>query len=235
MTTIAVIPARGGSKRVPGKNIRPFAGRPMLHWPLAAARATGLFEALYVSTDDAAIAAVAQAGGARVPRFRDAGLADDHTPLRPVIRDAIAMAEADLGAPVTRVCMILATAALLTPALIRAGAALLDEPGVDFSFSAQAFPAPVQRALVRDAGGGVAMLWPEHRLTRSQDLPETFHDAGQVYWGRRDAFLSEAPMYGLSSRMLLLPPLTAVDIDTPDDWATAEALFRLRRGDMQES
>ncbi len=228
MTTIAVIPARGGSKRVPGKNLRSFAGRPMIHWPIAAAQATGLFDAVYVSTDDAEIAAVAQAAGARTPRLRDAALADDHTPLRPVIRDGIAMAEADLGRPAGRVCMILATAALLSPADIAAGAALLDQPGVIFAFSAMAFAAPVQRAVLRDDAGGVAMLWPEHRLTRSQDLPPAYHDAGQFYWGSRDAFVSDAPMYGPQSRMAVLPPLSAIDIDTPEDWGIAEALFRLR-------
>lgn len=229
MVAVAVIPARGGSKRIPGKNIRPFAGRPMIHWPIRAAQATGLFDAVYVSTDDAAIADVARDTGARVPRLRAAALSDDHTPLRPVIRDGIAMAEADLGAPVDRVCMILATAALLAPADLARGAALLDGPGVLFAFSAMAFAAPVQRAFTALPDGGVAMLWPEHRLTRSQDLPPAFHDAGQFYWGSRDAFLSDAPMYGAQSRMAVLPPLSAIDIDTAEDWETAETLFRLRR------
>lgn len=228
MSAIAVIPARGGSKRIPGKNIRAFAGRPMIHWPIAAALASGLFEAVYVSTDDAAIADVARAGGARAPRLREAALSDDFTPLRPVIRDGIAMAEADLGRPVTRVCMILATAALLTPALLAEGATALDAPGTAFVFSAMAFAAPVQRALVADPSGGVAMLWPEHRLTRSQDLPPAFHDAGQFYWGQRDAFVSDTPMYGPASRTVLLPPLSAIDIDTAEDWDLAETLFQLK-------
>lgn len=225
---IAVIPARGGSKRIPRKNILPFAGRPMIHWPIAAALQTGLFAAVVVSTDDAEIAAVAIAAGAICPALRPADLAGDHTPLRPVLQQAIRAYEAHAGVRVGRVCSILATAALLDPADLRAGYAALDGPGVQFVLAAARFAAPIQRAFMLTGDGGLVMAQPEHRLTRSQDLPECFFDAGQFYWGWRAAFLSDAPMYGAATRCVILPPDRAIDIDTPADWVAAERAFAMQ-------
>jgi pseudaminic acid cytidylyltransferase len=222
---IAVIPARGGSKRIPRKNILPFAGQPMIHWPIRAALDSGLFAAIVVSTDDPEIAAVAVAAGAICPVLRPAALSDDHTPLRPVIQHAVHAYEADAGVQVAQVCSILATAALLRPADLRAGHAALAAPGVRFVLAAARFAAPIQRAFMLTENGGLVMMHPEHRLTRSQDLPECFFDAGQFYWGWREAFLSDAPMYGDATRPVILPRDRAIDIDTPDDWAAAERAF----------
>ncbi len=223
--TIAVIPARGGSKRIPRKNVKPFAGRPMIHWPIRAALASGLFDDVLVSTDDAEIADVARAAGARCDALRPADLADDHTPLRPVLQQALRAHEAATGAQVDVMCSILATAALLDPDDLRAGRAALGPDTGAFVLAAAPFPAPVQRAFTRTAHGGLEMLHPEHRLTRSQDLPEAFYDAGQFYWGARAMFLSDAPMFGPTTRMVVLPRDRAIDIDTPEDWIAAERAF----------
>lgn len=225
---VAILPARGGSKRVPRKNVRPFCGRPMIAWPIAAALASGLFDRVVVTTEDDEIAAAARDAGAEVPFRRPADLADDHTPTRAVVNHAIRALEAETGQPVAAACLIYATAAFLSPDDLRAARALLDAPGRDFVFAALPYPHPVQRALVQDGAGGVRMLSPEHAGTRSQDLPEAFHDAAQFYWGRAEAFLAGRPMFGPASAPFLLARDRAVDIDTSADWDFAEALMRLR-------
>ena len=226
---IAIIPARGGSKRIPRKNIRPFGGQPMITWPIAAALNSRLFDAVVVTTDDDEIAALAEKAGAQVPFRRPANLADDLTPTRPVINHAITQMEKQSGQRVSQACCIYATAALITPDdLIAAHALLQDDPATRFVFAAADYPHPVQRAMVRTPGGGVEMLFAEHAGTRSQDLPEALHDAGLFYWGARDAFLQGAPMFAAHSQPLVIPRTRAQDIDTPEDWAFAEALLALQ-------
>ena len=226
---IAIIPARGGSKRIPRKNIRSFCNRPMIGWPIAAARASGLFDHVIVSTDDTDIAETARNEGAEVPFMRPDHLADDFTPAREVIVNAVESMEAITGRQVRQLCCIYATAAFVQPNDLQHARALL-EPLVEsgFVFAASAYPHPVQRALIETPEDGVGMLFPEYAKTRSQDLPETFHDAGMFYWGRRDAFTSRTPMFNPTSRAYLMPRSRAVDIDTPEDWDFAEALFGLR-------
>lgn len=222
---LAVIPARGGSKRVPRKNVRPFAGKPMLAWSVAAALDSGLFDRVLVTTDDAEIAAVAEAAGAVAPFLRPAELSGDFVPARPVICHALLEAERLYGQAVTHACCILATAPFVRPADLRAAYETLVSGPWSFVLTVTPFPAPVQRAFRRTARGGLEMLYPEHRLTRSQDLEETFHDAGQFYWGTREAFLSDLPMFGPDSAPLVLPRDRVIDIDTEEDWLQAERMF----------
>lgn len=225
---IAIIPARGGSKRIPRKNILPFGGHPMISWPITAALRSGLFDDVIVSTDDDEIAQVAEAAGAIAPFRRPAHLSDDHSPARGVINHAIEDAEARHGQRVTTVCCIYATAALITAQDLLAARAILEgDEQARFCFAAASYPHPVQRAMTA-TGGGVEMLFPEHAKTRSQDLPETFHDAGMFYWGWRDAFIGNHPMFSPLSRPYIIPRERAQDIDTPEDWAFAEALLNLR-------
>jgi len=215
---IALIPARGGSKRIPRKNIRPFHGRPMIGWPIAAAVDSGLFDRVVVSTDDAEIAEIAQQMGAEVPFMRPAELADDFTPTRDVIVHAIET----LGG-VDQLCCIYATAAFVTSAHLKTAHELLTQ---DFVFAAASYAHPVQRAMIQKADGGVEMLYPEHTGTRSQDLPEAFHDAGQFYWGSAEAFVARRPMFGPASTPYILDRRSVQDIDTPEDWDVAEAMFK---------
>lgn len=215
---IALIPARGGSKRIPRKNIRPFCGKPIIAWPIEAAIQSGLFGRVVVSTDDAEIAAIAREFGAETPFDRPANLADDMTPTRDVIIHAL-----ESLPDVRELCCIYATAAFVTPAHLSAAYELLDE---DFVFAAATYAHPVQRAMVQGPSSGVQMLSPEYAGTRSQDLPETFHDAGQFYWGRAEAFAARVPMFGPTARPYLLDRRAVQDIDTPEDWDVAEAMFR---------
>lgn len=223
---IAVIPARGGSKRIPRKNIRPFCGRPMLAWSVQAALDSGCFDRVIVSTDDAEIAEVARACGAEVPFLRPAALSDDHTPTSPVIAHAIAEIEAASATSVAQACCVYATAPFVTAADLRAGLELLERGGADFVFSVTSYAFPIQRAIRITETGHVAMFQPEHFTTRSQDLEEAWHDAGQFYWGTASAWTSGLPIFDANSLPLRLPRHRVQDIDTLEDWERAEWMFR---------
>lgn len=226
---VAIIPARGGSKRVPRKNIRDFAGRPMLSWTIAVARESGLFDEIVVSTDDDEIASVARDAGASVPFMRPAALADDFSSARLAINHAIKDAETRHAQLLADVCCIYPTSALVIPSdLVAARDMLRADQTARFVFAAARYPHPIQRAMRMTSSGGVEPVDAAQMRTRSQDLVETFHDVGQFYWGRRDAFIAEEPMFGPHSRPYLLPRERVVDIDTPEDWAFAEALMRIK-------
>lgn len=220
---IAVIPARGGSKRIPRKNIRPFAGKPMIGHAIAAARLSGLFDHIVVSTDNAEIAAVATSLGAQVPFMRPAELADDHTPTVPVVAHAIAACR-QMGWPVEAVCCIYPGVPFLRAADLAAALALLDL-GADYAFPVASFPSAIQRALHREPDAATRPFFPEFAATRTQDLPPAFYDAGQFYWGRAQAWLAGLNIH-LHGRTIVLPEWRVVDIDTPDDWDRAELLYR---------
>lgn len=222
---LAVIPARGGSKRIPRKNIKLFSGRPIIAYSIEAARLCGLFDRIVVSTDDEEIAAVARAEGAETPFVRPSTLADDHTGTVPVVAHAIGAVAAPDFAP-RYVCCIYPTAPLLQPASLREAYQGLIGTGKSFSFGVASYGHPIQRALRVALDGSVSMFEPAHATTRSQDLEPAYHDAGQFCWGRTEAFLAgTSPMTG-SSVAAVLPRHRVVDIDTLEDWALAEALYR---------
>lgn len=197
----------------------------MLAWSIAAAQASGLFSRILVSTDDPAIARIAIAHGAEAPFLRPAEISDDFTPLVPVIRHAAAwVASQDQVAPAT-VCCLFATAPFVSPADLRRGAALLAEhPATDCVFSATTFAFPIFRAVHEQADGTVALLWPEHRLARSQDLPSAFHEAGQFWFARHAAIQQHDSIYETTCRMIPVERHRVQDIDTAEDWRRAELM-----------
>lgn len=221
---LAVLPARGGSKRIPRKNIRPFCGRPMIAWPISAARESGLFDRIIVSTDDAEIAGIAGEYGAEVPFLRPARLSDDRAGTTEVIAHATAWV-LEQGWPVSAVCCLYPTAPLVFPGDLSAGLMLLEGGGWSYVFTATEFAAPIFRAFRQTPEGGVEMFWPESFGSRSQDLPHALHDAGQFYWGRPRAWIDGEVIFGPRSAPLIIPRWRVQDIDTPDDWRRAEALF----------
>ena len=222
---VAVIPARGGSKRIPRKNVKPFCGKPMIAWSIEAAKESGCFERIVVSTDDAEIAQVAREYGAEAPFLRPAAISDDHTGTGAVLRHAVEWL-GEQGAAPEEVCCVYATAPFLLPEDIERALKLLQETGCDYAFSATSYPFPIQRAIRITSEGRVAMFHPEEFQTRSQDLEEAFHDAGQFYWGTREAWLSQKLIFGSGSVPVLLPRHRVQDIDTPEDWLRAELMFR---------
>ena len=232
---LGVIPDRGGSKSSPGKNFKPFAGKPIMAWTIETALESGLFDRLVVSTDDDDVAEVALEYGAEVPFRRPTELSDDHTGIIEVVQHAIAWL-AEHGDDAEYVCCMLATAPFLQPETLSRALRQLSESDASYAFSVTAFPFPVQRAIRINAEHRVEAIWPENIPRRSQDLEEAFHDAGQFYWGTRSAFAQGEPIFSSSSIPIRLPRYRVQDIDTPEDWKLAELMFNALRdaGDLAQ-
>lgn len=223
MKTLCLIPARGGSKRLPRKNIRSFLGKPIIAYAIRAALDSGLFDEVMVSTDDEEIAAKAKEYGARVPFYRSPENADDHATTLDVVREVLGRYPTDFD----RVCCLYATAPFIQPSHLRAAAQLLDESGADCVFPVLRYGFPVQRSVVLDAAGRVRMRQPEYQTARSQDLEPVFHDAGQFYFFRPAPVLAAGRLWTDDTRALELPETEAHDIDTETDWQLAEMKYRL--------
>lgn len=222
---VAIIPARGGSKRIPRKNIREFCGKPMIAWSIEAALESGCFDRVIVSTDDEAIAEVARQFGAETPFSRPAALSDDFTGTLPVIRHAVEWL-IQSGISINYACCLYATAPFVSAESIREGRRKLLESGCNFALTVTSYAFPIQRALKVNKGGRLEMFHPEEFATRSQDLEEAWHDAGQFYWGTVGAWLQERVIFSPDSVAVPVPRYRAQDIDTPEDWETAEYLFQ---------
>ena len=219
---LAVIPARGGSKRIPHKNIRPFCGKPIIAYSIAAALESELFERVIVSTDSEQIATVARQYGAEVPFLRPAELSDDHCGVVAVVKHAVQWCRQQ-GNIIEEVCGIYATAPLIKVADLRRGFELLQTSGADGVMAVTTFPAPIQRALKMNADGSLQMFQPEHAMTRSQDLEPAYLDAAQFFWWGSNASDGGRPV----NKGLVLPRNRVQDIDTEEDWQVAEQLYRL--------
>ncbi len=220
---IAIIPARGGSKRIPRKNIKEFFDKPMIAWSIEAAKGSGLFDHIIVSTDDVEIAEVARDYGAEVPFMRPAELSNDHAGTTEVIAHATQWV-LDQGWPVTAVCCIYATAPFVREEDLKKGLEYLESGDWAYSFTVTDYAAPILRSFKQTQDGGIEMFFPEHFSTRSQDLPPALHDAGQFYWGRPTAWLEGKQIFGRYSVPVIIPRWRVQDIDNEEDWARAEIL-----------
>ena len=220
---IAIIPARGGSKRIPKKNIKDFGGKPMISYAIGVAQASELFDRVCVSTDDSEIAEIALKYGAEVPFMRPSTLSDDFTPTVPVISDASKTC-AKLGWDFINVCCIYPSVPFLTPGDLKGAYELWGFRSHKYCFPVAEFPSPIQRAMKRGDHGELISQYPIYEKTRTQDLESTYFDAGQFYWGNKNDWEMNL---GLHSNGLgfIMPSWRAVDIDTPDDWRRAEALL----------
>jgi pseudaminic acid cytidylyltransferase len=221
---IAVIPARGGSKRIPRKNIKLFSGKPIIAWSIQAAIRANIFDEVIVSTDDEEIADIAIKYGAAVPFLRPKILSDDYVGTNSVVKHAINYLNNE-QVTIDYACCIYATAPFIHEDYIKQGLKILVEKKTKFAFSITTFPFSVQRALRLNQVNKIEPMWPEYILERSQDLEESFHDAGQFYWGSAEAFLNEDDMYFNNSAPVLMPRFLTQDIDTQEDWKQAELLF----------
>ncbi len=225
---IAVIPARGGSRRIPRKNVREFAGQPMIAWPIQTALSSGCFDRVIVSTDDDEVAKVSRSFGAEVPFRRPDELSDDHATTSAVMAHAMDWASSH-GLQPSAACCIYATAPMLDESKLAEGLRLIGDPRWRFVFAANRFEAPVQRGFERMPDGGIQMLWPDKFAVRSQDLPAVYHDAAQFYWGLPDAWRAQERIFDRDSTFVEIPRYRSVDIDTEEDWVHAELLFRAVR------
>ncbi|HWL28047.1 MAG TPA: pseudaminic acid cytidylyltransferase [Burkholderiaceae bacterium] len=221
---IAILPARGGSKRVPRKNIRSFHGKPMIHWSLQAAKESKLFDRIIVSTDDPEIAEVAISNGAEVPFLRSASLADDLTGTTDVVRDAVTRLALSADAAV---CCLYPTAAFVRGDDLKSGYRILTEQFACWVLSVAPYRTPIQRAYHLKDGKAVPML-SEAMPMRSQDLPQAYFDAGQFYWALAKTWRDENARVWDGASPVILDSNRVVDIDTLEDWAFAEQLFTMQ-------
>jgi N-acylneuraminate cytidylyltransferase len=225
MKAIAVIPARGGSKRIPRKNIKDFCGQPIIAYSIQAAQKSGLFDRIIVSTDDEEIAEVSRQYGAEIPFMRPKKLADDYTGTNAVVKHALEWLR-DQGKPANYACCIYATAPFIQVEYLKQGFEKLISSGKDFAFSVTSFEFPIQRAVSINQDEEVEPFFPEHISSRSQDLEEAYHDAGQFYWGKEESYLSGKEPHTSSSLPIILPRYLVQDVDTLEDWKQAELLYK---------
>lgn len=222
---VCIIPARGGSKRIPKKNIKFFCGKPMIAWSIRSAIESSCFDRVIVSTDDEGIAKVAREYGADTPFDRPANLSDDFVGTIPVIAHAISWLIEEGSTP-DEVCCVYATAPFVRPSDLRSGLSMLQSLEVDYAFSVTSYAYPIQRAIRITSNERVEMFEPSQLNIRSQDLEDSWHDAGQFYWGRANAWLAGKPIFSHNSIPVKLPRHLVQDIDTHEDWQRAELMFK---------
>ena len=224
MKRIAVIPARGGSKRIPRKNIKDFAGKPLIQHTIEKATISGIFDEIYVSTDDEEIKEISISAGALVPFLRSDELSGDNIMTVPVISNFIKETKIEIETPV---CCIYPTAPLLIPENLISGLNLLySNLVVDYVIGITKYNYPIQRALREAKVGEFTMLNPENLETRSQDLKHMWHDTGTFYWAFAKTWLAESSML-LNCAGIKIPSYLVQDIDDEEDWIRAEQLYKL--------
>ncbi|GDY27927.1 pseudaminic acid cytidylyltransferase [Agarivorans sp. Toyoura001] len=227
MSTVAIIPARGGSKRIPRKNIKLFNGKPIIAYSIESALQSQCFDRVIVSTDDTEIASIAKQYGAEVPFIRPANISNDYATTLDVIHHAVATLSTEQQ--FRDVCCIYATAPFITPSQLLEGKKLFADKNADYLFPVAEYPSAVQRSLLREKSGFLTMAYPEYLNSRSQDLQTAFYDTGQFYWGKASAFLNRTPIYSDKSVGLPVEKNSCVDIDDLQDWALAEFLYKYRQ------
>lgn len=221
---VAIIPARGGSKRIFRKNIREFAGKPMIAHAILTAKSSDLFDKVIVSTDDLEIAEVSRKWGAEIPFTRPGELADDHTPTVPVIAHAIENCRVPVNA-IQAVCCIYPCVPMLQVETLQTAIKILAEKKTEYVFPVVAFPSAIQRALRLLPDGRVSPFYGSNGDARTQDFERAFYDAGQFYWGNPSAWLSNKPIYS-HGYGIEIPAWRGIDIDTPADWFRAELIYK---------
>lgn len=223
---VAIIPARGGSKRIPRKNIKDFCGKPMIAYSIEAALSSGCFDRIIVSTDDQEIADVALQYGAEVPFMRSSKSADDYAPIIDVIIEILNRMKQQDGIEPTHLCCIFATAPFVTGERIRTAYDSMIVNNKDGIFPVIEFSYPIQRSLEVKPDNTIGMVWPEYLLSRSQDLPARYHDSGQYYWAKTESVIKENTLFINNCMAEHISPLQAQDIDVEDDWVIAEMKYK---------
>jgi N-acylneuraminate cytidylyltransferase len=225
---IAIIPARGGSKRIPRKNIREFCGHPIIKYSIDVAKNAGCFDEIIVSTEDEEIAAIAEELGGSVPFLRSKKCASDIAALEDVTLEVIEKFE-KIGKRFDYICCILSTAPFITVDRILEGLKILKDKNVDSVFPVTGYAYPIQRALKINEDSTMSLIWPENDDKRSQELIPAFHDAGQFYWARREPFLRQHRFFSDNCYPLEISSKEVQDIDTEDDWQEAELKYKILR------
>lgn len=227
MKPIAVIPARGGSKRIPRKNIQLVDGIPMIARAITTAKESGIFSCVLVSTDDEEISQISKKFGASVPKLRSKELSDDFANTYDVVADALSKSWLGEGVP-DHVCCIYPSSIFLKVTHLEEAYQMILDSGCSYVFPIQEYSPPIQRGLYLEENGSIAMIDPKNTLVRTQDLRPSYHDTGQFYWGKREAWERKDSIFGDHSRGLICKPYEFIDIDTPEDFEFATALFKAR-------
>lgn len=222
---IAIIPARGGSKRITLKNIKNFCGKPLISYSIEAAKRSELFDDIIVSTDSKKIASVSRKYGANIHSYRPKNLSDDYVTTGAVMAYEVNLLK-NIIDNISVVCCIYATAPFIQKNDLIESSKFFDDNNWDYVFTAAEFNYPIQRGFKKSKTGGVKMVDPKHYNTRSQDLPAVYHDAGQFYWGTPEAWANTKKIFGPNSSIYELPVWRVQDIDTLQDWKRAELLFQ---------
>jgi len=222
---VAVIPARGGSNRIPKKNIKKFCGKPIIAYPIEVAKKSKLFDRIIVSTDDTEIANVAKSYGAEVPFKRPVEISDDYTGTTEVIAHAVSWLY-EKSLKVNAICCIYATSVFFTVNDLKKGIDILKTSNWQYAFSATDFEYPIFRSFKENSDGGVEMFFPEFFNKRSQDMEFALHDAAQFYWGKPNAWFENLKLFDSHSCPVKLPRWRIQDIDTDSDWKRAELLYK---------
>ena len=225
MKRLCIIPARGGSKRIPRKNIKPFMGKPIIAYSIEAALNSGVFDEVMVSTDDEEIAEVAKKYGAKVPFMRSAETANDYATTVDVLMEVVNTYKSR-GVDFDTICCLYSTAPFVTPGRLAEASSQLSE-NVDACFTIVQYSYPIQRSLRIGENGYVGMKFPEHLKSRTQDLEKVYHDAGQFYVVKTDSLIAEKTVWCKRTKPLVLSELEVQDLDTETDWQLAEMKFKL--------
>lgn len=230
---IAIIPARGGSKRIPRKNIKFFCGKPIIAWAIETAQTSKVFDRIIVSTDDEEIRDIAISHGAEVPFIRPKELSDDYSGTTEVITHAVKWIQANNLSP-EAVCCIYATNPFMQAEEIKQGLEKLKTNRYSYVISATEFAAPIYRSFTDNNEDGVEMVFPQHFYSRSQDLPHAFHDAGQFYWAKPSTWLNKERIFSDKTGLIKLPRWRVQDIDTLEDWKRAEVIYQLIKAGYEQ-
>ena len=231
MNNLAIIPARGGSKRIPRKNIKDFLGKPIIAYSIEAAFQCKLFDEVMVSTDDEEIAQVAIKYGAKVPFLRSSENANDNATIFDAINEVLVYYRKQGYTPNIISC-IFATAPFINETILKQGFNKVEKEVFDSAFTIQKFDYPIFRALRKNENGNLEMFWDEYLNTRSQDLPDAFHDTGQLYFAKVSALLKEGTFFTKNSVGIELSNEEALDIDTEEDWRFAEILYKTLKSNL---
>lgn len=226
MNNLCIIPARGGSKRIPRKNIKLFSGKPIISYSIKAALDSMIFDEVMVSTDDEEIANIAKHYGASVPFIRSNKNSDDFATTFDVIEEVIIQYK-QAGKKFKNLCCLYSCAPFVTSEILYKAYSQLKAEKFDTVFPVIEYSFPIQRALKKDKGK-VSMILPENLNKRSQDLERYYHDAGQFYWCNTDRLLASKKILTSNSGGFEISELKAQDIDTEIDWKLAELKYQLK-------
>ncbi|MCT4582254.1 MAG: pseudaminic acid cytidylyltransferase [Flavobacteriales bacterium] len=230
MPNLCIIPARGGSKRIPRKNIKNFLGKPIIAYSIEAALESGLFDEVMVSTDDLEIVAIAKKYGAVVPFMRSPKNSDDYATTYDVIEEVINGYQ-NLGKVFENTCCLYPTAPFITASKLKSASELLKEQDIEAVFSVVKYSYPIQRSLIVNQQGAIEMSWPENKTKRSQDLNDHYHDAGQFYFYETNGYLQKKGVFNMLSKPIVFSELEVQDIDNEVDWKLAELKYKLLNGE----